>query len=208
MRRKNQGQSYNLPVTALAVLVIADAATYPLARVSMTWPAAIAGELQPEQARELLQVLVKNVYRAFDFREEQDVYDKLAMSVSGKLLADLYLQNRRSFAIKEAGGAQARIQSVEIQGAVAERLDDRPLAYAIRGNWASSRPGLRAMPCRTGCRSTKTSLPARNFHALEQVVLDLDARLKAIVVRDPAKTLFASHHVYQYLARRYSLNRI
>ena len=137
MRRKNQGQSYNLPVTALAVLVIADAATYPLARVSMTWPAAIAGELQPEQARELLQVLLKNVYRAFDFREEEDVYDKLAMSVNGKLLADLYLQNRRSFSIQQAGGAQAKIQSVEIQDAVAERLDDRPLAYAIRGNWAA-----------------------------------------------------------------------
>ena len=85
----------------------------------------------------MLQVLLKNVYRAFDFRNEEDVYDKLAVSVGGDLLADIYLQNRRSFAVQQAGGAQAKIRSVEIQDAVAERLDDRPLAYAIRGNWTA-----------------------------------------------------------------------
>jgi zinc transport system substrate-binding protein len=47
---------------------------------------------------------------------------------------------------------------------------------------------------------------ADNFLALERDLLDLDARLKAIVARDPARPLFASHPVYQYLARRYSLN--
>ena len=45
-----------------------------------------------------------------------------------------------------------------------------------------------------------------NFHALERDLLGLDGRLKAIVARDPAQPLFASHPVYQYLARRYSLN--
>lgn len=47
---------------------------------------------------------------------------------------------------------------------------------------------------------------ADNFLALERDLFDLDARLKAIVARDPAKPLIASHPVYQYLARRYSLN--
>ena len=45
-----------------------------------------------------------------------------------------------------------------------------------------------------------------NFEALERDLRDLDARLQAIFARDPAKPLFASHPVYQYLARRYSLN--
>jgi len=97
----------------------------------------MAGELEPERAQDLLQVLLKNVYRAFDFRDEEDVYDKLAISISGDLLADVYLQNRRSFAIQQAGGAQAKIKSVEIEDAVARRLDDRPLAYAIRAKWAA-----------------------------------------------------------------------
>ena len=45
-----------------------------------------------------------------------------------------------------------------------------------------------------------------NFRALESDLLELDARLAAIVARGPAKPLFASHPVYQYLARRYGLN--
>jgi len=47
---------------------------------------------------------------------------------------------------------------------------------------------------------------ASNFLTLERDLLDLDARLKAIVARDPARPLIASHPVYQYLARRYSFN--
>jgi zinc transport system substrate-binding protein len=47
---------------------------------------------------------------------------------------------------------------------------------------------------------------AANLSELERDLLDLDARLEAIVARDPAKPLLASHPVYQYLARRYSLN--
>ena len=137
VRRKRHSQSTIVPMTSLVVLVIAGAVAWPFARLSIARPAAIAAELQPAQAKELLQVLLKNVYRAFDFRDESDVYDKLALSVNGDLLADIYLQNRRSFSIRKAGGAQAKIQSVEIRDVVAERLDDRPLAYAIKGNWTA-----------------------------------------------------------------------
>jgi zinc transport system substrate-binding protein len=47
---------------------------------------------------------------------------------------------------------------------------------------------------------------AANFLGLERDLLELDERLAAIVARDPGKPLFASHPVYQYLARRYGLN--
>lgn len=46
----------------------------------------------------------------------------------------------------------------------------------------------------------------KKFVALERELLALDAQLKIIVARDPQKPLFASHPVYQYLTRRYSLN--
>jgi hypothetical protein len=137
VHRRRLGRSNLLPVMGLVILVIAGAAAYPFARMTVARPTALAGDLRPEQAQDLLQVLLKNVYRAFDFRDEEDVYDKLAISVSGDLLADIYLQNRRSFAVQQAGGAQAKIKSVEIQEAVAERLNDRRLGYAIKGNWAA-----------------------------------------------------------------------
>jgi len=47
---------------------------------------------------------------------------------------------------------------------------------------------------------------AGNFRALERDLLELDAQIKAIVARNPAKPLLGSHPVYQYLARRYALN--
>ena len=47
---------------------------------------------------------------------------------------------------------------------------------------------------------------ADNFLELERDLLELDERLEAIVSRDPEKPLFASHPIYQYLERRYSLN--
>jgi hypothetical protein len=137
VRRRRLDRSAPLPVMGLVILVVAGTAAYPFARMTVARPTALAGDLRPAQAQGLLQVLLKNVYRAFDFRDEEDVYDKLAISVSGDLLADIYLQNRRSFAVQQAGGAQAKIKSVEIQEAVAARLDDRPLAYAIQGNWTA-----------------------------------------------------------------------
>lgn len=135
--RWRRSQPISAALGGLMVLVIIAAIAWPYARMTLARPPAIAAELPPDQARELLQLLLKNVYRAFDFRDEEDVYDKLALSVSGDLLADIYLQNRRAFSIQKAGGAQARIKSVEIQQAVAKRVDDRPLAYAIKADWTA-----------------------------------------------------------------------
>jgi hypothetical protein len=119
------------------VVAAAAAVTgWPYAGVVVARPALIAVDLTEEQSQVLLQAMLKNVYRAFDFRDEEDVYDKLALSVDGELLADIYLQNRKSFAVQRAGGAQARVKSVDILSANAERMDG--LAYQIKGNWTAT----------------------------------------------------------------------
>ncbi len=135
--RRHRGSPALAPLAGAALLAVAAIAAYPFARVSIARPTALSGALEPERAQDLLQVLLKNVYRAFDFREEEDVYDKLAVTVSGDLLADIYLQNRRSFSIQQAGGAQAKITDVVVEAASAQKVGDRPLAYAIRGRWAA-----------------------------------------------------------------------
>lgn len=80
---------------------------------------------------------MKNVYRAFDFRKEDDVYDKLALTVSGDLLADIYLQSRQSLAVQQAGGAQATVQELEIREAIATRRDEGGLGYNVRAQWTA-----------------------------------------------------------------------
>jgi hypothetical protein len=67
---------------------------------------------------------------------EEAVYDKLATSVSGDLLTDIYLQNRQSFEIRQAGGAQARIKDVEILSV--EPISTREGAdLSLRSVWAA-----------------------------------------------------------------------
>ena len=122
----------------LVVAAIVAVASWPYDGIVVARPALIAADLSEEQSRVLLQAMLKNVYRAFDFRDEEDVYDKLALSVDGELLADIYLQNRKSFSVQRAGGAQARVKNVDILSASAERTDDGALAYRIRGNWTAT----------------------------------------------------------------------
>ena len=124
--------------SGLVILLIAGSIVLsPFMKMSFGNTAFIAPKIDNKEAAVILHSLLKNVYRAFDFREEEDVYDKLAISVSGDLLADVYLQNRKSFAVQRAGGAQARVEKVEIQDVSAEKIDGRPMAYAFTSNWTA-----------------------------------------------------------------------
>jgi hypothetical protein len=105
--------------------------------ISIGKPAIMAPTLGQAEATELMQSLLKNVYRAFDFRREEDVYDKLAVSVSGDLLSDVYLQNRKSFAVQRAGGAQAKVKKVEIIEVAMQPHPDRPLALTFKSTWTA-----------------------------------------------------------------------
>ena len=58
--------------------------------------------------------LLHNVYRAFDFREEETIYDTLAHSVSGDLLTQTYLETRRGLELASQGGARAKVQEIEM----------------------------------------------------------------------------------------------
>jgi len=136
-KRARKSGTLTQPIVAAVALVLIGALSVPYARVSIARPTAIAGSLDDPQATALLGSLLKNVYRAFDFREEEDVYDKLAISVTGDLLAEVYLENRRSFAVQAAGGAQAKVKEVNVRNATAERIDDSPLRYALRGQWTA-----------------------------------------------------------------------
>lgn len=136
-RRRLADEPLRLPLALAAILLVTSVAAYPYFKMSVNRPVMIAGELSPEQATVLLQVLLKNVYRAFDFREEDDVYDKLALSVDGGLLEDIYLQNRKSFSVAKAGGAQAKIKRIDVIEASASRLQSGSLGYAIKARWTA-----------------------------------------------------------------------
>ena len=87
-------------------------------RVTVHNPFEPAYQLPEAEAIQILQGLLKNTYRAFDFRAEEDIYDKLAVSNSGDLITEIYLQNRRRLVMEEQGGAHAKVQDVQLLDAV------------------------------------------------------------------------------------------
>ncbi len=102
---------------AVAVLVAVGAVGLVGPRVDVADPRLPAPEAPPvADADRILGSLHKNIYRAFDYRNESDIYDALGRSVDGELLSDLYLGIREGLEMQEQGGAVARVDTVEIEG--------------------------------------------------------------------------------------------
>lgn len=96
-------------------------------------------QLSDDDAREVFSQLHKNMFRAFDYRDESDVYDALAKSVDGELLRKLYLDVNESLKIKEQGGAIARIQEVNLldgtSNQIAAETADDPPGFGYQCKW-------------------------------------------------------------------------
>jgi hypothetical protein len=63
-------------------------------------------------AEELFVPLHGNIYRAFDYVNESDIYDALERSVEGELLQELYRTIYKSLVMEEAQGAISRVIAV------------------------------------------------------------------------------------------------
>lgn len=101
-------------ITAMVLLLVIAVVVWPFGRLSVRDPFAPPYTLPDVEAILTLQGLLQNTYRAFDFRVENDIYDKLAVSVSGDLITDIYLQNRKRLEMEEQGGARAKVQDVQL----------------------------------------------------------------------------------------------
>ena len=90
--------------------------------------------LSQSEVERLLGDLLHNTYRAFDRRDESLVYDRLATSISGELLSDVYVQVRTSMELENQGGPQVKVNDVELISATAvERLEHA--RFVARCNW-------------------------------------------------------------------------
>ena len=95
---------------------------------------AVAAIATGEKSREAIaESLLRNVYRAFDYHTESDIYDALARSVQGDLLADLYLKIKQGLIMQEQGGAVARVQEVKV--VKTEEAGQSERGFAERVTW-------------------------------------------------------------------------
>ena len=75
-------------------------------------------EVGPELADEICYALLRNIYHAFDFRRESDIYDVLARSADGELLTQIYLEVSRSLEVESQGGARVRVTDLDLRECV------------------------------------------------------------------------------------------
>jgi hypothetical protein len=96
------------------VCLLAAVISWPFLHWQVAYPLGEGQNLSEEQADEIFHALHQNMYGAFEFRQEEQIYDSLAVSIHGDLLRDLYLQVRRGLVMQEQGGAVARVREVSI----------------------------------------------------------------------------------------------
>jgi hypothetical protein len=118
-----------------AALIAAGVFALPYATVGVPRPGLVPAPMTEEQATALTEQLLTNVYRAFDFRGEGQVYDRLAKTVDGTLLERVYLDQRRSLRVARAGGAQARVKDVSIESAAPTPVPGTASDFVVRARW-------------------------------------------------------------------------
>ena len=136
LRRRKHGESVKPLFGMIGLLLIGALVLFPVFQVPVGGSAR-ASQFSTEDGHVVLDSLMKNVYRAFDFRDEEDVYDKLAICVSGELLAELYLQQRRSLVVEQAGGAQAKVKEVAIEEVKVSKSTAQDGALDLRAQWTA-----------------------------------------------------------------------
>lgn len=86
-----------------------------------------------DEALAIFDPLHRNIYKAFDFNRESDIYDALARSVDGVLLDSLYDEVYQSLIMREEGGAVSRVEEVRyLDRAVAEIAAGE---FSVRARW-------------------------------------------------------------------------
>ena len=136
-KHKKNIRSIGLLIGLALLFITGSVLLYPFLKVAVAKPAVLAPKMTEENAVIVLNSLLKNIYRSFDFREEEDVYDRLATSVSGDLLSEIYLQNRKSMVVTQAGGARARVKEVKILDVDVNNSNNHPLGLLFHAKWTA-----------------------------------------------------------------------
>ena len=85
-------------------------------------------------AQVIVTGLLRNVYRAFDFRDESVIYDTLERSAAGDLLTRIYLETRQALELKNQGGARAKVTDVEMMSAETTDLPEE-VGFMTQCTW-------------------------------------------------------------------------
>lgn len=92
--------------------------SWPLLVIPISRSVSIPSITEKGEAEAIVSPLLKNIYRAFDHRGEEAIYDTLALSAHGELLRKLYLETQQALTLEGREGTRVRITefSAEVLG--------------------------------------------------------------------------------------------
>lgn len=132
-RRREDGRRRALALPAARVALVIGLIVGPVVSTAIALPGSSGRVPSERQARRILAGLLPNIYRALEYRDESDIYDRLAVSVTGETLTDVYLEQQRSLQIEERGGAQARVEAVEVLDV--SEVEETGAGFRARAEW-------------------------------------------------------------------------
>ena len=123
-------------VLGMVLIVAVGGAFHPRPGLMAGDGAEPAPGLDEARAKPLLQSLLHNAYRAFQLRDEEKAYDRLAKSLDGDLLDDIYLQQRRALLRQAEGmGGEGKVNRIEVLEAKVLPLGRSPGAFQVMSRW-------------------------------------------------------------------------
>ena len=119
----------------LASWLIGIGVTYNMS-ISITDPFATkaAAIKTTEDGSRIVEPLLRNVYRAFDYRTESDIYDRLDRSVHGELLRTLYLQTVQALTLDGSEGARVHVTDLSVN---IDKVTPASEGFVAEGEWTA-----------------------------------------------------------------------
>lgn len=99
----------------LTAILFGAVILWPVASVKVTPPWNSAAPVPPDEAQRILTPLLRNVYRAFDGRQEREIYDVLERSIGGDLLQKIYLQTIAALTLDAQDSIRARVTDLDVR---------------------------------------------------------------------------------------------
>ncbi|MFN7875155.1 MAG: hypothetical protein ACK5PB_07560 [Pirellula sp.] len=97
--------------------------------------AVLSNNPTDQEAKQLSEAILSNIYRAFDFREDEDVYAALESVVDGPVLRDIYLRVKRSLIMAEQGGSVAHANEIIVNDIT--KIGKKSFDYEVKWNVVS-----------------------------------------------------------------------
>ena len=92
-------------------------------------------EMTRERAQEIAEPLVENIYRAFDYQTETQIYDALERSAAGEFLRQIYLEISGALTLDTREGTKARVTDFALDVDALHPGDNH--SFAVDSTWTA-----------------------------------------------------------------------